>query len=381
MQTETSVGDMKVLVVDDNHHNAELLEQILTGAGYNEVRVCADAEAVPRLCTHTLQPDLLVLDLIMPGISGHEILGRLRPILRGEPYLPVLVVTADVTPRAKHRALSLGASDFVTKPVDPTEFLLRVSHLLRARKLRLRLTDIVAARTAELEQARHETLEHLVVAAECRDDNTGHHTHRVGRTAGLLASALGLPEPIRAQIVAAAPLHDVGKIGIPDEILLKNGPLTATEATVMRRHVEIGARILGGGANYLSVAHEIALYHHERWDGSGYLHGLARDNIPVSARITAVADVFDALTHSRPYKEAWPIEAAAAEISAQRGRQFDPVVVDAFAQLDHQDLASPRELATEETGRLQTPTPATLGSHDGQAGESEELRKRRTLCR
>jgi len=366
MPIDVSVGDMKVLVVDDNHHNAELLLQILTGAGYREVSVCHDATAVPGLCTHSLEPDLLILDLIMPGISGHEILGELRPMLRGEPFLPVLVVTADMTPQAKHRALSLGASDFVTKPVDPTEFLLRTSHLLRAHHLRRQLNQMVATRTAELEQARGEILEHLLVAAECRDDNTGEHTTRVGRTAGLLAISLGLPYPMPAQIISGAPLHDVGKIGIPDEILLKPGPLTDEETIVMRRHVEIGARILGDGqAEHLLVAHEIALHHHERWDGTGYGAGLAGEQIPIAARITAVADVFDALTHCRPYKQPWPVEVAVAEILAQRGRQFDPLVVDAFAELDHHDLLNaPRE-------DLQWLTQAPSSPDDGEPAERQ----------
>ncbi len=357
MQQDAHIGDMKVVIADDNHDNAELLRQTLDGAGFRDLTVCHDARAVVGLCNSALQPDLLILDLVMPGISGHQILGELRPILRAEPYLPVLVVTADTTPQAKHRALSLGAGDFVTKPIDPVEFLLRTSHLLHTHALRRQLNHLVATRTAELEQARRDTLEHLLAAAECRDDNTGYHTVRVGRTSGQLATLLDLPAVSPAQITAAAPLHDIGKIGIADEILLKRGPLSAQETMIMRRHVNIGSQILGSGnTSHLVVAHEIALYHHERWDGTGYSNGLAGNDIPIAARITAVADVFDALTHSRPYKQAWPIDLAVAEIISQRGRHFDPLVVDAFAQLDHNDLANPAGLSEPST----SPTPSSL---------------------
>ncbi|HEX3831489.1 MAG TPA: HD domain-containing phosphohydrolase [Solirubrobacteraceae bacterium] len=352
---------MGVLIADDNRQNAELLRQLLADAGYQNVSVCHEADAVTNRCTASPQPDLLVLDLHMPGLSGYEVLGQLRQMLTSEPFLPVLIVTADVSQEARRRALSLGASDFITKPVDPTEFLLRTSHLLRTHQLRQALKDMVAVRTAELEQARLQTLQHLLIAAECRDDATGQHTIRVGRTAGLLATTMGLPTLTAAQIAAAAPLHDLGKIGIPDEILLKPGGLTPHETEVMQRHVEIGARILGGGeSEHLAIAHDVALCHHERWDGTGYSRGLRSTEIPVAARITAVADVFDALTHSRTYKDPWPISSAADEIIRQRGRQFDPAVVDAFAVLNHADLAGPPELLMSEPSppsgaQLQTP--------------------------
>src|SRR5581483_1457819 len=179
---------------------------------------------------------------------------------------PVLVVTADITPEARRRALSLGASDFVTKPVDATEFLLRTSHLLRASEMRRELKALVESRTDELARAREEVLERLALAAECRDDTTGEHVLRVGRTAKLIARELGLAPSMEAMIEAAAPLHDIGKIAIPDGILQKPGRLTDEEMEVMRQHVEIGARILvGGHCPRLELAHDIALYHHERW--------------------------------------------------------------------------------------------------------------------
>jgi putative two-component system response regulator len=333
---------MRILIADDNESNAVLLEQILTGAGYRDVHMTRDAEDVPLVCMAQPRPDLLMLDLHMPGLSGYDILAMLRPILLGEPFMPVLVVTADITPEAKRRALSLGASDFVTKPVDATELLLRTSHLLRAGEMRRELKELVATRTEELDRAREEVLERLALAAECRDDMTGEHILRVARTAKLLARQLGLPAGLETMIEATAPLHDIGKIAIPDGVLLKPGPLTGDEIEVMRQHVEIGARILAGSeCPRLELAREIALYHHERWDGSGYLHGLAGPQIPLAARITAVADVFDALTHARPYKSAWPVDRAVSEILHGSGSQFDPDVVEAFAGLDHPYLVDP----------------------------------------
>jgi PAS domain S-box-containing protein/putative nucleotidyltransferase with HDIG domain len=197
----------------------------------------------------------------------------------------------------------------------------------------------VRERTEELEESRLETLQRLAITAEYRDDATYQHTERVGRTAALIARRLGLSEDDVALIRRAAPLHDIGKVGIPDVILLKPGPLDPDEWELMRQHTEMGARILGEGTfPVLRAAQEITLNHHERWDGRGYPNGLAGEDIPLFGRIVAVADVFDALTHQRPYKAAWPIEAAIAEIERCRGSQFDPMVVDAFTSLDHRHL-------------------------------------------
>jgi putative two-component system response regulator len=202
------------------------------------------------------------------------------------------------------------------------------------------LEGIVAARTRELEDSRLEILQRLALAAEYRDDDTHQHTERVGRTAALLAARIGLPEATVAAIRTAAPLHDVGKIGIPDSILLKPGRLTAEEFELIKQHAAIGARILAGsGFDVLQTAEEIALTHHERWDGHGYPAGLAGEQIPVSGRLTALADVFDGLTHDRPYKTAWGAERAAREIERLSGTHFDPAIVEAFRSLDHVALA------------------------------------------
>jgi putative two-component system response regulator len=250
----------------------------------------------------------------------------------------VLVLTADATPEAKHKALSLGARDFLSKPLDPLEVTLRVNNLLETRFLyralleeNRRLEERVQERTRELQQAQLEILERLARAAEYRDDETGEHVRRVAVNAAHVAEALGLPQEQVGMIRSAAPLHDLGKIGIPDAILRKPAKLTPEEFAVIKTHATIGAELLSGGRSELSrVAERIARSHHERWDGSGYPDGLAGEEIPLEGRIVAVVDVFDALTSERPYKSAWPLEEALAEIEAQAGRQFDPRVVQAL---------------------------------------------------
>ncbi len=341
MNGSGELHDAGILVVDDNDANSELIREILVDAGYRRVTTSRDAQDVPRLCRLDPGPDLLILDLHMPVLSGFEIMAALRDVLLEAPYLPVLVITADVTLATRHRALSLGAHDFLTKPVDATEVLLRARNLLRAHLLQRDLNALVAARTQEVELARLETLERLALAAEYRDDDTNHHTRRVGSTVSAIAGAIGLEPEAAELLVLAAPLHDVGKIGIPDSILLKPGPLSAEELVVMRRHVRIGADILSGSSSpVLIAAEQIARFHHERWDGRGYLEGLAGGEIPLGARITAVADVFDALTHERPYKHAWSVQRAVTEIINASGTSFDPAVVDGFRGLDHAALAS-----------------------------------------
>lgn len=214
------------------------------------------------------------------------------------------------------------------------------------------LEQLVSERTAELEEARWETLRCLAIAAEYRDDQTYEHTQRVGRTAARLAEALGLERERVVLLRHAAPLHDVGKVGVPDAILLKPGKLTAPEFDLVREHAAAGARILGGSNSaLLQLAQEIALTHHEWWDGSGYPRGLLEDDIPLSGRIVAVADVFDALTHERPYKPAWGVTEAVQEMRRLSGVQFDPALVDAFNQLDPDQLAHPARIARDEPYR------------------------------
>src|SRR3954469_11338400 len=260
--------------------------------------------------------------------------------------MPVLVLTADIAPDTKRRALSLGARDFLTKPIDVPEVLLRVRNLLQTRYLRVELErtndqlhERVLQRTRELEDAKLEMLDRLALAAEYRDDATGQHADRIGRTSQLLALELGL-DPAEATLIGhAARLHDIGKIGIADELLLKPGKYSAEEIAAMELHPRIGARILSGSNNeLLNMAEQIALTHHERWDGRGYPSGISGDAIPLPGRIVTVADVFDALTHRRPYKEPWPIPVAVREILGESGTHFVPTVIEAFARLRHAAL-------------------------------------------
>lgn len=336
---------MRVLVVDDEPANVLALRALLTSWRYRNVEATTDpAEAIARCQAE--EPDLVLLDLHMPELDGFAVMDALRPRMRGPVQLPVLVLTADMSLETRRRALAAGARDFVTKPFDPEEVRLRVRNLLDIRALQRQqqasetaLEARVRRRTAELEGARLEMLQRLALAAEFRDDWTGEHTQRVGRTARLIAAALGLEGDEVERIGLAAPLHDVGKIAISDTILLKPGALTPHERRVMERHTTVGGRMLrGSGSELLQTAERIALTHHERWDGEGYPHRLSGEQIPLPGRIVAVADVFDALTHQRPYKEPWPVERAVEEIAAQRGRRFAPAVVDAFAGLDHAAL-------------------------------------------
>jgi putative two-component system response regulator len=345
MTMDAGLSGSRILAVDDEDLNLMVLRRALEQAGYHRVITVADPSRVPSLFIE-VKPDLVVLDLHMPGMDGMELMGRLAPIAGGRTGIPFLVLTGDATEEVKRRALEAGARDFLTKPFSPTELVLRVRNLLEVQELHRRLREQnasleqqVTERTSQLEQARLEILGRLALAAEYRDDNTQEHAWRIGRTSGLLADAIGLDDGERELIRRAALLHDIGKIGIPDAILLKPDRLTEPERAVMQTHTTIGAEILSGStSSVLSLAEQIALSHHEHWDGRGYPDGRSGQEIPLASRIVAIADVFDALTHQRPYKHAWPVDEAVQEVVGQRARQFDPQLVDAFASLEHAAL-------------------------------------------
>ena len=331
----------RILIVDDEPANVEVLKRVLYRAGFTQVQTTNDPrEACPLYVR--LRPDLILLDLHMPDMDGLAVMDQLNQIAEAS-YLPILILTGDTSQAARREALSRGAKDFVNKPFHADEVLLRIRTLLETRFLYLQIQSQnqmleakVRERTRELEAAQIEIIERLARAAEFRDDNTGQHTERVGQMAALLAKQIGLPDAQVSLIRRSAPLHDVGKIGIPDAILLKLGKLTADEFALVKTHTSIGARILSGSRfALLRMAEEIACTHHERWDGSGY-EGLAGDAIPLAGRIVAVADVFDALTQKRPYKPAWPVDEAIAEMERQRARQFDPTLIDAFLCIVHE---------------------------------------------
>lgn len=356
MDTE-ALRRCRILVVDDEPANVDAILKILDRAGFGTVHGTSDPREVDALM-RDLGPDLLLLDLRMPHMDGFEVMDRIAVAVPEGEHVPILVLTGDLAPEVRKRALEAGAKDFVTKPFDVTEVLLRIQNLLETRLLHRALRDHnrllegrVRERTRELAEAQVEILNRLARAAEYRDDVTGHHADRVGVLAALLAREVGLGDETVRLIRWAATLHDVGKIGIPDAVLMKPGPLTPGEYELMKSHAEIGAGILSGSRfPLLRMAAEIARYHHERWDGRGYLR-LAGEQIPVSGRIVAVADVFDSITHVRPYKPAEPEDSAVVLILAERGGHFDPDVVDAFEVLHRRGEVGKLELLVEEGRR------------------------------
>jgi len=343
--SENVLDAPRILVIDDEPISVETIARILHRGGFPEVQVVTDpllAEAQFR----AFKPDLVLLDFRMPEMDGLQVLKRLIAATPESTYLPIVMLTGDPNPERRQQALALGAKDFVSKPFDISEIYLRIRNLLETRALHLklegqnrRLEERVADRTRELLETQREVLLRLARAAEFRDDATGQHTQRVASIAATLARAIGL-DPIEVELIfQAAPLHDVGKIGIPDAVLLKPGRLDPEEFEVMKRHTTIGARLLGDGRSALSrMAEKIARSHHERWDGGGYPEGLAGEAIPLASRLVALADVFDALTHDRPYRPAWTVEATLAEISRLKARYFDPRLTDVFLRLDHEAM-------------------------------------------
>lgn len=349
--------DARILIIDDQVSNVHLVQRLLARAGYRNIHGTTRSRDGLAL-VEQFQPDLILLDLQMPELDGFGVLQALRPRLTNGSFFPVLVLTADSSDESTQSALSKGAKDFLAKPFQPAELLLRVKNLLETRLLHRLLQDQnrvleqrVRQRTQELEEAQVEVLERLASAAEFRDDDTGRHTRRVGEVTAQMGRLLGFDDG-RVEIVRrAAALHDVGKIGIPDSILRKPGALTPEERRIMCTHTTIGARMLSGGSSALvRAAEQIARSHHEHWDGGGYPDGLSGESIPINARLVAAADYFDAMTHDRPYRRAWPLEQVIADIGAARGAHFDPLVVDALLTL-HRSGA----LAGEIAGSTQHP--------------------------
>jgi len=323
--------------VDDELPVVKFLVRALESAGYRRVRGVTDpSEAMSLLADRSL--DLLVLDLRMPGTDGFAILEEVRRRVSADEYFPVIVVSGLGDAEARARAILAGAKDFVSKPIDVREFVARIGSLLetrlinlRLRETRLALEELFRRRSREAQGAQHELLDRLSRVAEIRDDPTGEHPARVGRLAGIIAQELLLPEEDIRLIMRAAPLHDLGKVALPDRVLLKEGAYTESERLQMQEHTTLGAGLLrGGDSSLIQMAEEIALNHHERWDGAGYPQGLRGEQIPLSARIVAVADAFDAMTHPRPHRAALTVAEALAELERESGAQFDPEVVAAF---------------------------------------------------
>jgi len=309
----------KLLLVDDEPTNLQVLKQIL-GNDYR-LLFARDGEKALQLAQQE-KPDLILLDVMMPGMSGITVCRSLKADA-SLCAIPVIFVTALSDERDEAEGFSAGAVDYVTKPVSPV--------IVRARVR----THLSLVRVGDLVQSRLEIVQTLGRAAEYKDNETGLHVIRMSHYAQILAKAAGLSDKEAEDLLNAAPMHDVGKIGIPDSILLKAGPLTDDEWAVMRKHPEMGAEIIGAhSSDLLQLARLVSLYHHEKWNGKGYPFQISGDAIPIGARIVAICDVFDALTSDRPYKKAWSVEQAVALLASEAGQHFDPDLVPLFiAQL------------------------------------------------
>ena len=341
----------KILIVDDELLNRELLEAYLEFSGYSGTSVSDGLDALEAISSQRF--DLVLLDVMMPGIDGLETALRIRKT-HSHADLPIIMVTALSAKEDRLKAVEAGANDFITKPVDRLELNVRVASQLKIKVLQddlkqhqVNLEYLIEERTKELRQALEEaerskkkllqvhldTIKRLGIAAEFRDEDTGAHVSRIGGYCELIARGLNLADEDVNIIKLASPMHDIGKIGVPDSILLKPGKLTAEEWEIMKKHTIIGAQILDNSDSPLLHAGKIiALSHHEKWDGHGYPYGLKGERIPLSGRICAIADVFDALTSKRPYKEAYPIDEALKIIKEGRGTHFDPLILNIFFQ-------------------------------------------------
>ena len=327
---------MRLMIVEDNRTNLLVLKGIVQKFPDCEVEAYLDPlEAVAKAEAEVY--DLILVDYLMPELDGRTFIARLRA---REEYkqVPIVMITADGNRQTRIDSIAAGATDFLNKPVDPVELRARLGNLLLMRRQQRSLenraellADEVARATRDLAATQEEMIWRLSRALEYRDSETGEHTRRVATVSRMIAEELGLGKKAAHTIYLATPLHDIGKVAIPDAILSKPGRLTADEITEMRTHVAIGENILSDGATELvRKANTIAATHHERWDGTGYPRGLKGEAIPIEGRITAVADVFDALCSARPYKHAWSMAEARAEIQRNAGSQFDPACVAAF---------------------------------------------------
>ncbi len=354
MDIATEVLQANILIIDDEFANVKLLQKILQKAGYQNVQGITDPREVEPLCAKT-EFDAFLLDIRMPYIDGYGVMTMLSQYFIND-YLPILVLTAQTDRETRLKALEMGAKDFLTKPFDQLEALTRIYNLLEVRLMHKqirrqnkKLEEKVKERTAELYETRMEVINRLGLAAEYRDNETGNHIIRMSRYAQLIALAYGLPKEQAETILNAAPMHDIGKIGIPDRILLKPGKLSEEEWRMMQNHVVIGSKILSGHqSGLMETAQRIALHHHEKWDGSGYPNGLKGEEISIEGRICALADVFDALLSVRPYKKPWSVEEALTLIESEAGRHFDPELAPLMRQILPEILKVMAEFSDKE---------------------------------
>lgn len=360
-----------ILVVDDEERNRIMLEDILSPQGYSVILAENGAQALDLVTE--MHPDVILLDMRMPEMDGLEVIRRLKSD-KSTKLIPIVIVTgmSDMTLRIE--ALKLGADDFLLKPPHMEELKARVRSLVKVSayyeymdNYQKKLKRAVAARTRELKKAlealemTHErlressldTIFHLSKAAEYKDEDTSAHLQRISRYVGIVARHLGLDAQTVDSFVYASPMHDVGKIGIPDNILVKPGALTDEEWEIMRQHTDFGGAILeDSSSEFIKLGKTIALTHHEKWDGTGYPVGLKGKEIPLEGRITAIADVFDALSSRRPYKEPFSLEKSLGILREEKGRHFDPLVVDAFFEGESEILEVLNSYREESMSRL-----------------------------
>jgi putative two-component system response regulator len=361
-----------ILVVDDQPQNIELLEAYLVPQGYEIIKAVNGEETLKKLTTNRI--DLILLDVRMPGIDGFEVTRRVKQDITYR-QLPIILVTALRDTEARVKGIEAGCDDFISKPVDKMELLARVRSLLQVKayndlmsNYRKELESEVSKRTEELKQAFEriktaslETIYRLSMASECKDECTGAHIKRMSRYSAAVARRMGQDESAIETILYAASMHDLGKIGIPDQILAKPSKLDPEEWEIMKQHTVIGAKILTGStAEFIRLAETIAQCHHEKWDGSGYPNSLKGIEISIAGRIAAIADVFDALTSRRPYKESLTVEKSLTIIREGRGSHFDPDVVDAFFGIQEEILTIKKQYNDDNQEVFDIPELKTL---------------------
>lgn len=317
-----------VLVVDDTPENIDLLVAILKDD--YKVKAARNGEQGLKIARLPNSPDLILLDIMMPGIDGFEVCKRLKE----DPTtcdIPVIFVTAKISTEDEIHGFKLGAVDYITKPISPPVVQARVKTHIALHDQNRELGRQVREQTREINDTRLKIIQRLGRAAEYKDDNTGMHVIRMSHYSRVLGEAAGMSEAMADMLLDASPMHDIGKIGIPDRILQKTEALTDEEWKIMHTHTQMGTKIIGDDdSELLKMARQVAASHHECWDGSGYPMGLSGEEIPLVGRIVAIADVFDALTSKRPYKEAWTVEDSIAHLQNQAGKQFDPKLVPLF---------------------------------------------------
>ncbi|MBF0118900.1 MAG: two-component system response regulator [Desulfobacterales bacterium] len=333
----------KILIVDDTPVNIRMLASVLKD-DYKLIFATNGTKALNILEQEEL-PDLILLDIIMPDIDGYEVMQKVKNNEKTKD-IPVIFITSMTEEDNETKGLGLGAVDYITKPFSLSIVKARIKTHLKLKQYQSGLEDLVKLRTQEILETQIEIVERLARASEYRDCETGMHIKRLSHYSLVIANKYGMNKSECELLFHASPMHDVGKIGIPDRILLKPGPLDAEEWQIMKSHTVIGSELLGGHhSKLLRIAQIIALTHHEKWDGSGYPRGIKSEEIPIEGRVVALCDVFDALTSKRPYKKPWTVEEAIAEINKQKGKHFDPKLVELFNSIIPEILSIKERLA------------------------------------